>query len=109
MDVHYLRVIAIDTSSHPSTATTTLQVNVVDANDHSPVFESASGMYEASVRESVSVGTTIITIRATDLDIGVNSQVWFNKYKFIRLINIYFRFIFVFRLNILLKVYQEVE
>ncbi|XP_022163708.1 protocadherin-like wing polarity protein stan isoform X2 [Myzus persicae] len=75
MDVHYLRVIAIDTSSHPSTATTTLQVNVVDANDHSPVFESASGMYEASVRESVSVGTTIITIRATDLDIGLNSQI----------------------------------
>lgn len=75
MDVHYLRVIAIDTSSHPSTATTTLQVNVVDANDHTPIFESASGMYEASVRESVSVGTVIITIRATDLDIGLNSQV----------------------------------
>lgn len=79
MDVHYLRVIAIDTSSHPSTATTTLQVNVVDANDHSPIFESASGMYETSVRESVSIGTAIITIRATDLDIGLNSQVWLNN------------------------------
>ncbi|XP_050548978.1 protocadherin-like wing polarity protein stan isoform X2 [Daktulosphaira vitifoliae] len=75
MDVHYLRVIAIDTSPHSSTSTTTLQINVVDANDHSPVFESASGMYEASVRESISIGTTITTIRATDFDIGLNSQV----------------------------------
>lgn len=89
MDVHYLRVIAIDTSSHPSTATTTLQVNVVDANDHSPIFESASGMYETSIRESVSIGTTIITIRATDLDIGLNSQVWpviYNLIKYLLLI-----------------------
>lgn len=73
VDVHYFRVVATDDSFPPRSGTTTLQVNVLDANDHTPVFESES--YEASVREGVAVGTIVITVRATDQDVNRNSEV----------------------------------
>lgn len=72
MDVHYLRVIAAE-GRRPGTASTTLQVNVLDENDHAPVFERSS--YEASLRESVPVGHTVLTVRATDQDAGTNAEV----------------------------------
>lgn len=74
IDVHYLRIKAEDDSFPPRSGTTTLQINVLDANDHSPVFE--MNEYDASVREGVSVGTTVITLKATDQDIGKNAEVY---------------------------------
>ncbi|XP_050305133.1 protocadherin-like wing polarity protein stan isoform X2 [Anthonomus grandis grandis] len=73
VDVHYFRVTALDDSFPPRSGTTMLQINVQDANDHSPVFE--MNEYDASIRESVSVGTTVITLKATDQDIGKNAEV----------------------------------
>lgn len=73
-DLHYFRVIATDDSFPPRSGSTTLQVNVIDANDHNPVFESDS--YEAAVRESVAIGTIIITVRATDQDVNKNAEVY---------------------------------
>lgn len=73
VDVHYFRVTVMDDSFPPRSGTTMLQINVLDANDHSPVFEMTE--YDASVRESVSVGTTVITLKATDQDIGKNAEV----------------------------------
>ncbi|KAG5887443.1 hypothetical protein JTB14_003294 [Gonioctena quinquepunctata] len=73
VDVHYFRVTAMDDSFPPRSGTTMLQINVLDANDHSPVFEMTE--YDASIRESVSVGTTVITLKATDQDIGKNAEV----------------------------------
>jgi len=55
VDVHYFRVSAIDDSFPPRSGTTTLQINVIDANDHSPVFEKDS--YDAAIREGVAPGT----------------------------------------------------
>lgn len=73
VDVHYFRVTAVDDSFPPRSGTTMLQINVLDANDHSPVFE--MNEYEASVKEGVSVGTTVITLKATDQDVGKNAEV----------------------------------
>ncbi|XP_055589136.1 protocadherin-like wing polarity protein stan isoform X4 [Uranotaenia lowii] len=73
MDVHYFRVIATDDSFPPRSGTTTLQVNVLDCNDHTPTFESDE--FQASLREGSSVGSTVITIRATDQDIGKNAEI----------------------------------
>ncbi|KAJ8914679.1 hypothetical protein NQ315_017377 [Exocentrus adspersus] len=73
VDVHYFRVTAMDDSFPPRSGTTMLQINVLDANDHSPVFEMTE--YNANIRESVSVGTTVITLKATDQDIGKNAEV----------------------------------
>lgn len=68
MDVHYFRVVATDDSFPPRSGTTTLQVNVIDCNDHAPTFEAEQ--FDTSIRETATVGTTVITLRATDQDIG---------------------------------------
>lgn len=73
VDVHYFKVTATDDSFTPRSGTTMLQINVLDANDHSPMFE--MNEYDASVRESVTVGTTVITLKATDQDVGKNAEV----------------------------------
>jgi cadherin EGF LAG seven-pass G-type receptor 1 len=73
VDVHYFRVTAMDDSFPPRSGTTMLQINVLDANDHSPVFE--MNEYDASIKESVSVGSTVITLKATDQDVGKNADV----------------------------------
>lgn len=73
MDVHYFRVVATDDSFPPRSGTTTLQVNVLDCNDHAPTFEAEQ--FDTSIRESATVGSTVITLRATDQDIGKNSEI----------------------------------
>ncbi|KAL0891925.1 hypothetical protein ABMA27_015170 [Loxostege sticticalis] len=73
LDVHYFRVVAQDDTFPPRSGTTTLQINVLDCNDHAPVFEMQQ--YEASVREGASPGTTVLTLKATDQDIGKNAEV----------------------------------
>ncbi|XP_044754021.1 protocadherin-like wing polarity protein stan isoform X2 [Coccinella septempunctata] len=73
VDVHYFRVTATDDTFPPRSGTTMLQINVLDANDHSPVFEMTE--YDASIKESVSIGSTVITLKATDQDVGKNADV----------------------------------
>lgn len=53
--------------------TSLFQINVLDCNDHAPVFEMQQ--YEASVREGASPGTTVITLKAADQDVGKNAEV----------------------------------
>nr|CAI5850728.1 unnamed protein product [Callosobruchus analis] len=73
VDVHYFRVTATDDSFPPRSGTTMLQINVLDANDHAPVFEMAE--YEASIREGVGIGAAVVTVKATDQDSGKNAEV----------------------------------
>lgn len=73
VEVHYLKVLAIDDSFPPKTGTTTLQVNVIDTNDHEPTFEWPE--YEAQVRESVPPGSTVVVVKATDKDAGRNAEI----------------------------------
>nr|XP_018907159.1 PREDICTED: protocadherin-like wing polarity protein stan isoform X2 [Bemisia tabaci] len=75
LDVHYFRVIATDSAFPPRSSTTTLQINVLDANDHAPVFEAPNAEYEASIRESIPIGSSVVTVRATDKDIGHNAEI----------------------------------
>ncbi|XP_065166570.1 LOW QUALITY PROTEIN: protocadherin-like wing polarity protein stan [Atheta coriaria] len=73
VDVHYFRVTATDDSFPPRSGTSMLQINVLDANDHTPAFE--MNEYDATVREGVSFGSTVLTLKATDQDIGKNAEV----------------------------------
>ncbi|XP_069485338.1 cadherin EGF LAG seven-pass G-type receptor 1 isoform X3 [Ambystoma mexicanum] len=48
-------------------------INVTDANTHRPVFQSSH--YTVSISEDRPVGTSIVTISATDEDTGENSRI----------------------------------
>ena len=82
MDVHYLRVTATETSMDSSSgaslrsATTTVQINVEDVNDYPPTFEQPA--YETTVRESASIGSAVLTVRAKDADAGANADVHYS-------------------------------
>ncbi|XP_060602144.1 cadherin-23-like isoform X2 [Ruditapes philippinarum] len=71
---NYQLVIEVDDDGTPAlTTTVTLTITVEDANDNDPVF--GSGTYNANQDEDIAVGTTVITVAATDADIGVNGKI----------------------------------
>ena len=73
LSVHYFMITATDHGKPPQSAMATLTIYVDDANDHSPTFESAH--YSHEVSESISVGATVVTVRAEDADAGQNSEI----------------------------------
>uniref|UniRef100_A0A670IK00 Protocadherin gamma-A4-like n=1 Tax=Podarcis muralis TaxID=64176 RepID=A0A670IK00_PODMU len=75
--IHNLVLTAYDGGDPVRTGTLQIQVTVLDANDNAPVFSHHS--YEVSVREDIPVGTTVVILKAIDLDEGVNKEL---KYSF---------------------------
>ncbi|XP_059201769.1 protocadherin alpha-10-like isoform X1 [Centropristis striata] len=75
-----LTLTAIDGGTPAKSGSMTIIVNVLDSNDNSPVFSQT--LYKASVHENAKIGTSIITINATDLDEGNNGQI---SYSFIEI------------------------
>ncbi|XP_037117235.1 protocadherin alpha-2-like isoform X8 [Syngnathus acus] len=71
-----LTLTAIDGGTPPKSGTMTIVVNVLDINDNAPVF--SQSLYKASVRENIEIGTSIITVNATDLDAGQNGLVFYS-------------------------------
>ena len=82
MSVHYLKVFAAELSPNgqedpqnqtvQKSAQLTLQVNVLDINDWTPIFEKTN--YEAVISESQPVNSNLLAVRATDLDAGPNAE-----------------------------------
>ncbi|XP_062381362.1 protocadherin alpha-4-like [Sardina pilchardus] len=72
---HYMQLTltAIDGGNPPKSGTSQIKINVLDNNDNLPVF--SRPLYKTSVFENVPVGTTVVTINATDLDEGTNSEI----------------------------------
>uniref|UniRef100_A0A4W5MZ02 Dachsous cadherin-related 1a n=1 Tax=Hucho hucho TaxID=62062 RepID=A0A4W5MZ02_9TELE len=68
-----LTVTALDGGSPALSSTATVEVTLLDVNDHSPRFTSPS--YTADLSEDVSIGSLVLEVSATDLDQGSNSQV----------------------------------
>uniref|UniRef100_UPI001445C6EA protocadherin alpha-9-like n=1 Tax=Epinephelus lanceolatus TaxID=310571 RepID=UPI001445C6EA len=68
-----LTLTAIDGGTPAKSGSMTIIVNVLDINDNPPVFSQA--LYKASVYENTKIGTSIITLNATDLDVGPNGQI----------------------------------
>lgn len=66
---HYILVAQAQDSGRPSlSGTVTVYINVVDLNDNAPVFDPMS--FSNEVSEDIAVGSSIVTISATDLDSG---------------------------------------
>lgn len=59
----------------PNTTQVTVWINVTDANDNRPVFSIPPGGYVANISEDAEVGTFVITVVATDLDVGRHGQI----------------------------------
>ncbi|NXF13528.1 PCDGA protein, partial [Smithornis capensis] len=76
---HDLVLTASDGADPARTGTARIRVTVLDANDNSPVFSQAE--YTVRVPEDVPVGSTLITITATDSDEWLNGHVkyWIEK------------------------------
>uniref|UniRef100_A0A8C5KWR7 Protocadherin-16 n=1 Tax=Jaculus jaculus TaxID=51337 RepID=A0A8C5KWR7_JACJA len=70
---HVLTVVASDHGSPPRSSTQLLTVSVVDVNDEAPAFQQHE--YSVLLRENSPPGTSLLTLRATDPDLGANGQV----------------------------------
>uniref|UniRef100_A0A673FNF8 FAT atypical cadherin 1a n=1 Tax=Sinocyclocheilus rhinocerous TaxID=307959 RepID=A0A673FNF8_9TELE len=51
-------------------------INVIDMNNNSPEFKQTS--YKASIDENMPIGTSVLTVKATDLDSGENGYVTYS-------------------------------
>lgn len=71
---YLLQITATDRGS-PVTyqGTCNISIAVEDQNDSNPRFEQSK--YMATVAEDVAVGTPILTVKATDADIGTNAKI----------------------------------
>ena len=68
-----LTVVAQDQGRPALSGTVTIEVSVLDVNDHAPRFQSAS--YTADISEDVQMGSFVVEVKASDLDTGANGQV----------------------------------
>ena len=70
------RVLAQDGGFPPRNATVTLKLQVVDVNDHSPVFGNSS--YHVYVNEATDANSDIIQVSAMDKDTGTNAVITYS-------------------------------
>ncbi|XP_015278377.1 PREDICTED: cadherin-23 [Gekko japonicus] len=61
------------------TGTAAVHVTVLDVNDNRPIFLQSS--YEATVPEDIPDYSSIVQVKATDADEGVNGRVWYRIVK----------------------------
>ncbi|XP_056238378.1 protocadherin gamma-A5-like isoform X30 [Seriola aureovittata] len=65
-----LTLTAVDGGEPQQSGTVQIHVTVLDANDNAPVFTQST--YKASLMENAKKGTSLLTVRATDIDQGTN-------------------------------------
>ena len=53
----------------------TVFIAILDANDHPPVF--LPDEYSISVKEDVAVGTSLLSLVTTDIDVAIETKLWF--------------------------------
>ncbi|XP_056327798.1 protocadherin beta-11-like isoform X4 [Danio aesculapii] len=73
---HSLILTAVDGGDPPRSGTVKIIVNLLDANDNSPIFTDT--MYKTSVAENAVKGTIITKVSAFDADQGYNSNVTYS-------------------------------
>nr|XP_046262309.1 protocadherin alpha-2-like isoform X2 [Scatophagus argus] len=71
--VIHLTLTALDGGKPARSGTLKIVVNVIDINDNVPVF--SQPLYKAQVTENAPFQTSVLTVSATDLDEGINSEI----------------------------------
>lgn len=66
---HFIFVVQAQDTGRPSlSSTVTVYFNVLDLNDNAPLFDPMS--YSDELYENITVGSSVITVSATDQDSG---------------------------------------
>nr|XP_040028864.1 protocadherin alpha-8-like [Gasterosteus aculeatus aculeatus] len=76
---HTLVVTAVDGGKPPKSGTLNVSIIVLDSNDNRPIF--SQEIYQITLNENVSVGTSVIQLNATDSDEGTNSEIEYSLGK----------------------------
>ncbi|XP_026186774.1 protocadherin alpha-8-like [Mastacembelus armatus] len=70
---HKLTLTAVDGGNPPRSGTLNVTVIVLDSNDNHPIF--SQEVYSVTIPENVDAGTSVIKVKATDLDEGANGEI----------------------------------
>uniref|UniRef100_A0A8C6QNB5 FAT atypical cadherin 2 n=1 Tax=Nannospalax galili TaxID=1026970 RepID=A0A8C6QNB5_NANGA len=73
VDFHDQAQYQLHVRASPGPATTMVIIDIVDCNNHAPVFNRSS--YDSTLDENIPPGTSILTVTATDWDHGDNGHV----------------------------------
>ncbi|XP_052540549.1 protocadherin gamma-A12-like isoform X25 [Tympanuchus pallidicinctus] len=85
---HELLLRASDGGDPSRTGTARIRVAVLDANDNAPAFSQA--VYTVRVAEDVPVGSTLLSVTATDPDDGTNGNVKYSLRKQTKVVTEFF-------------------
>ena len=66
--LYFLTIQATDQGAPPRSSQASVYFNIIDVNDNSPVF--LPDRYSEEVAEDVAIGTSILSVTATDNDSG---------------------------------------
>ena len=91
IDFYLFKVVATDNGNPSLSAVAFVYVSILDENDNSPIF-STNQPHIATVLENSLVGTPVITVNASDVDVGLNSTLNYaitggNHNKAFRIVN----------------------
>jgi len=67
-DTYVMRVVAMDGGRPQRSGSVDVHIVVLDSNDNNPTFDEAA--YEATIYENLPIGTSVISVHATDPDHG---------------------------------------
>ena len=71
---HYTLLVEVyDGGSPVLSSTMTVEIDIEDTNDNQPIFNYSK--YSAQIAENATLGTSVLTVQATDLDEGDNEKI----------------------------------
>ena len=74
--IHNIEIEAWDLGRPSLSSTKVVEIELFDENDNAPTF--GKSFYQLSVKENVKPGSTIATLKAEDIDDGVNANITYS-------------------------------
>ncbi|XP_045406981.1 protocadherin beta-13 [Lemur catta] len=74
-----LTLTALDGGSPPRSGTAQVYIQVLDINDNAPEFEQP--FYRVQIPEDSPIGFLVVTVSATDVDIGINGEISYSLFQ----------------------------
>ncbi|XP_018422212.1 PREDICTED: protocadherin gamma-B1-like isoform X6 [Nanorana parkeri] len=75
-DYHELLLSSVDGGKPVQTGSLLIKIAVIDINDNTPIF--TQELYKISVKENTAWNSTVLKVKATDEDEGVNAQITYS-------------------------------